>query len=283
MQARQKRRWGDRYDGRKVRKLDPMFLLIPHVMRTRVDAQVYMEEELNITAMEALVSQEKENIPGLTLLHVILAALVRMVSQRPRLNRFSSGGNIYARNYFRISMMVKEKMSDGAPEACVMPCFELSDCLADVVLGFNAARDEALRAAGNSTDGTVRILGAIPGCIRRGFINLMRGLDAVGWMPRRINRVSPFHSSFFVTSMGSIGIDPIYHHLYEFGTTSVFIALGKKRGEREDRTMLFRFVLDERICDGYYYAQSVRKLRSYFKNPAQLLKPPEEVFFDDGI
>jgi hypothetical protein len=260
-----------------------MFLLIPHIMRTRVDAQVYMEEEFNISAMEELVKQQKESIPGLTLLHVILAALVRLVSQRPRLNRFTSGGNIYARNHFRISMMVKEEMSDGAPEACVMPYFEMTDSLADVVLRFNVARDEALRAAGNSTDSTVRILGAIPNIIRRGFVNLMRGLDSMGLMPRLINRVSPFHSSFFVTSMGSIGIDPIYHHLYEFGTTSVFVAIGKKRGERDDRTMLFRFVLDERICDGYYYAQSVRRLRGYFKNPAQLMNPPDAVVTDDGI
>ena len=86
--------------------------------------------------------------------------------------------------------------------------------------------------------------------------------------------------------MGSLGIDSIYHHLYEFGTTSCFIAMGKKQfvpfvrpdgtlGQR--KVINFRFVLDERICDGYYYAASIKKFRRYLKHPELLERPPENL------
>lgn len=61
---------------------------------------------------------------------------------------------------------------------------------------------------------------------------VLRTLDYYGILPKLINRVSPFHTSVFVTDLGSIGIQPIYHHLYEFGTTSIFVAFGAKQKEK---------------------------------------------------
>lgn len=279
-----KRRWGDRYDGFKIRALDPLFLLIPHIMRTRIDAQVYMEERMNISEVERFVREHKATYPELTILHVILASLVRLVAVRPQLNRFSAGGNTYARNYLRISLVVKEQMHDNGAEACLTPEFDVYDTLPTVIRIFEDAKKEALtQANGNGTDQIVQMLGKTPNWLRRSFVNLMRYLDSIGYMPKIINRVSPFHSSFYITSMGSLGIDPIYHHLYEFGTTSAFLAIGKKLGPRENRQMNFRFVLDERICDGYYYANSMKKLRNILKKPEQLLHPPETVILDEGL
>jgi len=118
------------------------------------------------------------------------------------------------------------------------------------------------------------------------------GMDKVGIMPKMINKASPWHCTMFLTNIGSIGIESIYHHLYEFGTCSMFVAMGKKsrshvmdrNGELKVRKSIhLKFVLDERICDGFYYASSMRLLSKYLDDPTMLLSPPEKVVMDEGI
>ena len=140
----------------------------------------------------------------------------------------------------------------------------------------------------NATDKTARALAVIPSWIKRPFVNLMFRLDNVGLIPTALEEASPWHSSAFLTNTGSIGIDSVYHHLYEFGTCSFFIAVGKKsRTENEDgsteRTMRMKFVIDERICDGHYYALSMRYMRKLLLKPEKLLEPPKQVIYDHEI
>ena len=117
-------------------------------------------------------------------------------------------------------------------------------------------------------------------------------LDSVGLLPASLLKASPFHSSAFITHVGTLGIPPVYHHLYEFGTTSMFLAIGKKEFEysmdenekmQKDRTIGLKFTLDERVCDGYYYAKSMREFSKYLHNPELLLVPPSEVIVDPGV
>ena len=97
-------------------------------------------------------------------------------------------------------------------------------------------------------------------------------------MPRKIINASPFHTSAFLTNVGSLGIDTIYHHLYNFGTTSMFFAMGKKKKSyiyeddeiRKEKCITIAFVGDERICDGYYYASSFRSFIRYLNRPELL-------------
>ena len=151
------------------------------------------------------------------------------------------------------------------------------------------AKAEDEKNKGNDTDLTIRIVSALPGFLIKFVVWLLRSLDSVGLMPKFINRVSPFHSSAFVTNVGSIGLNPVYHHLYEFGTTSAFMAIGKKEVVNElqrDGTVLskhvinMRFVLDERICDGYYFASAIKVFKHYVKHPELLLLPPEYISED---
>lgn len=291
--SKRKRRFGDRYDGYKVRNLDPVFGIIPYIMRSRLDSQIFFEEEIDITGLRAFIVENRKDIPGLSMYHFFIAALVRTMAQRPRINRFVSGGKIYSRNYLRISLTVKKAMSKDGEEGNLNPEFEPSDTLADVAAKFNAAlaevRAEEEAAAGNDTDITVKLLNLLPGFIKRWFINFMRHLDSCGMMPKIINKVSPFHSSAYVTNVGSIGLNSIYHHLYEFGTTSVFMAIGKKEVKHElerdgsvrsKHVMKVRFVLDERICDGYYFASAIKQFMHCFKHPELLLAPPEYISED---
>ena len=290
---KRKRKFGDRYDGYKVREMDPLFSVIPHIMRTRLDSQVFFDEEVDISGLRKFLAEQRAEIPGLSMYHFFVAAIIRTVAQRPRINRFVSGRKVYSRSYIRTSLTIKKSLSDNGEEALVMPEFDVTDTLADVTRKFNIAISEAKaeeeQSKGNDTELTVKVLNALPGFIKKFFVWAMRNLDAIGLMPKFINKVSPFHSTIFITNVGSLGLRPIYHHLYEFGTTSMFLAIGRKEIKNEvkrDGTIVhkhivnMRFVLDERICDGYYFASAIKLFKYYVKNPELLLAPPDSISED---
>jgi len=284
---KRKRRLGDRHDGYKVRNLDLPFYIIPVVMRTRLDSQVFFNISIDIDDIEKYVREKRRSdIPNLKLLHVVMAAALRMFATRPQLNRFVAGKKIYAHNDISFSMSIKRNLTDDGEETEVCPVFERTDTLYDVVKKFNGEVEKAFADEETDTDKLNRIVGMTPTCIKSFIVFVLRNLDKVGLMPKFITKASPFHASAYITDVGSLGIDSIYHHLYEFGTCSCFIAMGKKQTIpciKDDGTLgqkkviNFRFVLDERITDGHYYAASLRKFTRYMKHPELLELPPEEL------
>ena len=285
--------WGDRYDGWRVRKVDPVFSVIPYFLRTRMDAQNYFEERVSIDHIEKFIKEQKELIPDLSIMHIVMAALVRLISQRPHLNRFVMWNKIFARNHVTFSIAVKRSLSDNGEETLIKPQFLPSDTLQDIVRKTREEQENNQQPGQqNSSDLISKILGMLPDLSMRFVVFLLLWLDKVGLMPKFIEKASPWHCSVFLTNIGSIGVESIYHHLYEFGTCSMFVAMGKKsrrhsfnkHGElAASKSILLKFVLDERICDGFYYASSMRMLSKIMNNPASLLTPPEKIIVDEGV
>lgn len=285
--------WGDRYDGWRVRRVDAVFRVIPYILRTRMDAQNFFEERIQVDKIEEFIKKHREDIPDLSIMHVIMAALVRLISQRPHLNRFVVWNKIFARNHINFSIAIKRSLTDAGEETLIKPYFLPEDTLLDVVRKTKELQ-EANQKAGtkNASDTISRILGVLPDTLMRIVAWLMLWLDKVGLLPKFINEASPWHCSIFLTNIGSIGVESIYHHLYEFGTCSNFVAMGKKSRQHllnphgnlvAHKNIALKFVLDERICDGFYYASSMRMLSKYLDNPGVLLTPPEKVIIDEGV
>ncbi len=291
-----KRRLGDRKDGWRLRHTQSVFAVMPHIMKRRCDAQVYFDEVVEIEELEKYVRQLRRDhdMPYFSMYHLMITAMMRMFVLRPRLNRFVINGKTFARNRLTASMTVKRQLSAEAPEVVIKPHFEKTDTLFDVYRRINDAMEKEVRDSEgeNATDIAAKILNRLPAWVVRAFVNLVIFMDNRGWMNNFINNVSPFHTSFFITDVGSIGIDPIYHHIYDFGTTSVFLAMGKKQtipvvnadGTIEKRKVIrIKLTLDERICDGQYYAESFRMFRRLLKKPQQLEVPPTEFPEDTWI
>lgn len=292
-----KRRFGDRNDGFLVRNLDPMGKLIPYIMRSKSDSWVLFEDRIDIThTQEFLHTMRKSKIPGLTLYHIVFAAIVRTYSQVPELNRFIQRNNIYARNEMKGSMVVMKGMQRDSERTTIMPRFEMDATLPEVVREIESLAnpiDRTKKVAEdenrNDFDKLELALALIPGWLIRFVFSLLKLLDRYGLIPRKITSLSPFHSSFFITNMGSIGMQPVYHHIYEFGTISIFGAIGSKEtvheidreGNIRRKTYLnMKFVVDERICDGFVYAIGFKHIKSGISKPEQLMERPKEVIHD---
>ena len=293
---KRKRRFGDRKDGWRLRHTHSFFAVMPHIMKTRADSQVYFDEMVDIEELEKYVRRIRReyDMPYFSMYHLFLAAMLRMFVLRPRLNRFVMNGKIYARNRLTASMTVKRELSQNAYDVCIKPTFEPTDTIFDVYRRVDEAMEKDVRddKGENSTDLTANILNRLPAWFVRLFVNIIIFADNRGWLNNFINNISPFHTSFFLTDVGSIGIDPIYHHIYDFGTTSAFIAMGKKQrvpvvgldGQIHVKKVIrLKFVLDERVCDGHYYAESFRIFHRLLKKPELLEVPPTEIPEDTWI
>lgn len=285
--------FGDRYDGWRVKKIDTVFRVIPYFLRTRMDAQNFFEEKLVIDDLEEFIKKHKEDIPDLSIMHIIIAALVRLFAQRPNLNRFVIWNKIFARNHLNVSIAVKRSLSDDGEETLIKPFFMPTDTLYDVVNKVKAELDNNQKTGQkNGSDAVAGFIGKLPDFLLRFVVFVLLWMDKVGIMPKIINKVSPWHCSIFLTNIGSIGVESIYHHLYEFGTCSIFVAMGRKSKENiidkegnieSQKSIMLKFVLDERVCDGFYYASSMRSLNKILANPEILLTPPAKVNIDEGV
>lgn len=286
---KRKKRLGDRYDGRRLRTVPPMSALMPYLMKVRADSQNQFEDTIDITNIENyLAEKKKEGYTDMGLLHVIIAAYVRVVCERPALNRFIAGQRIFHRNKLECLMTIKKDMLLDSPDTCIKVEFDPRDNIYNVYKKFQKRVIEAKNEDGDF-ESVVGTLCKLPGLMLRFIVATLRTLDYFGLMPKALANVSPFHGSMIITSMGSLGIPAIYHHLYDFGHLPIFLSYGRMYydevvladGTREKHHFVtFKVVTDERICDGFYYASSFKLLKRILQHPEILDQTPEAAVED---
>ena len=284
--------WGDRVDGRKLRTLDPVQIVANYIMPTRVGSSNFVRDSVEITAMERYIREKRR--AGLTsfgITHVFLAAYVRTVAKYPALNRFLSGQQVYSRgDDIQFCMMVKEEMSTDAPESAMKLHLTPTDSVEDIYRKMTEQVTRIKEASDASDfDKTAKLLSLIPGVVFKFVVWLLKVADYFGLLPKFLLEVSPFHGSIFFTSMGSLGIPPIVHHLYDFGNLPVFCAFGCKYRKNEidlDGNLVqrkyvdFTVNTDERICDGFYFATALKHMKKLLQHPERLDEPLDEVVKD---
>ena len=271
--------FGHRPDGKKVKGLDPIFRVIPNVMLDRDDSQVYFKQDIPLKNLDEYIDRKLEDGIRFSYMDIIYSAIVRIIKERPQLNRFAMHGTLYERDGIYVTLTIKKGLEDNTPETTVKLKFtgdeniyEVSEILQKTIEKNKNVTEE------NSTDKLAGALSLIPDFMLRWAVKFLWFLDKHGLLPRAIIDASPFHTSAFLTNVGSLGIDSIYHHLYNFGTTSMFFSMGKKKKSyiyeddeiQQEKCITIAFVGDERICDGYYYASSFKQLSRYLKKPELL-------------
>lgn len=290
MADKPRKRLGDRKEGRRLRTITPLMAFTPYIMKDRNDSCNYFEGAVDITETDRWLREQRRNgYKGIGMLHMFIAAYIRVVSHMPGLNRFVSGQRIYARNEILINMMVKYSVEPDSPETVAKVKFEPTDTIYDVYNKMNAAVEEIRSSDSSGTEDAANVLMKFPRLVLKFAVWLIRLADYFDWLPSSLLNVSPFHGSMILTDLGSLGIPAIYHHIYNFGNLPVFLAFGAKRTETglnpdgqvvHRKFVDYKIVCDERICDGTYYASAFKYLRYYLKNPDELTRPPESVVED---
>lgn len=285
--------WGDRADGRRVRGLSPFSIVVPYIMPTRVGSSNFINDTADIDAAESYISlKRKEGFDGFGITHIFLAAYVRCVAKYPAVNRFLAGQRVYSRgDDIQFCMIVKTEMRLDAPDTAIKLHLKPTDTVNDIYYKLNEEIEKVKNTpTGQSAfDKTAQALSYCPGIVFRIVIDILKLMDYFGCLPKFLLEVSPFHGSMFFTSMASLGIPPIVHHLYDFGNLPIFCAMGAKRTEVETddnghtvkhKYLDYTFNTDERICDGYYYASVMKYFKKLLAHPEKLELPPDEVVQD---
>lgn len=271
-------------EGRRVRSMSPMSVFVPFIMKKRNDACNFFTDEFEIDRAEDYIHEKRrQGLKSFGLMHLIVAAYVRIIAEKPGVNRFIRGQRVMARNNIEVMLTIKRKMELNS-EDTVVKFFPERDFTAEQVYNeMTATIKEATQNTATDFDKTAAAFTRLPRFVLRSVITLLHLFDYYGLLPRFLTKVSPFHGSMFITSMGSLGIKPIYHHLYNFGNVPVFVSFGKTRRENvlndngsvtTKKYLDMSFVCDERICDGYYYASVLKSLKYYISNPELLDVPP---------
>lgn len=288
---KKKHRFGDRKEGRRLRTLPPISYVSPYLMPSRTGAQNLIADTVDITETDKFLRELKsKGYKNISVLHIIIAAYIRSLTTRPALNRFCSGQKLYHRDDIEIIMTVKKDMSLKSEDTIVKVKFELTDTLLDVYEKFNAAFSEAIAEESDTDlDKVLGVLVKFPGFVFRTAVALLKFMDYYGLIPKSLLDVSPFHGSMVLTSMGSLGIPPVFHHLYNFGNAPIFTSYGRKYHQnvlKDDGTvdkriyMDLKVSVDERICDGFYFASAFKMIKKMIATPEVLMTPPEEIVED---
>ena len=277
-------------EGRRIRTAQVMEQITAYFMPNRTGASNLFSESAEITELERYIRRKrKEGLTGFSMTHAVLAAYVRTVAKYPALNRFIAGQRIYSRGEdVAVCMTVKKELTAQSPDSLIKVYLHPADTAADVYRKFNEKVEEAKNEMETTADATVAGFMAIPRLVLKLAVWLLKCLDYFGLLPKFLLEVSPFHGSVYFTNVGSLGIKPVFHHLYDFGTVPVFCAFGRKRraeeikdGEIMERKYLdLTFNLDERICDGFYYASVIKYFLRLLRNPEVLDEVPEVIGTD---
>lgn len=274
--------FGYRPDGKKVKDLDPITKIVPHIMSARHDALNSTTYNIDCSGFDAFIHKQAEQGVQYNYMHILIAAMVRGLALYPALNRFVMNGRIYEHNAIQISFVVKKSLDLDAPESLVKITCSGKETIAEIREKINAAIEEDARPdANNGTEKIARVLTFTPNFMIKFLVGLIKFMDKHSMLPMAILNLSPFHTSAFVTNLKSIKGPSIYHHLYDFGTTGIFFAMGKEsvtpivRGGEivKGKILPLKIVMDERFADGMYWVSGLRQLVHFLQNPSLLEAP----------
>ena len=270
-----------RSDGKRIKYEDILVKMTPHFMKTRNDAVNQIMHPVRVEDMDAWIREksEKEGIV-FNYMHVVMATIVRLLATRQRLNRFVVRGAVYQRNCISISLTVKRSLRDEGAESTIKVPFTGEETIYEVKEKIDKAIKESIDED-NKTQKTIKKLAVLPNWLLRFAIGTIKWLDNRNMLPKALINASPFHTSVYVTYLKSIRCDAVLHHIYNFGTTGIFVAIGKEKfapvADFEElkvgKIMNLGITMDERFCDGFYFAKSLRIWNDMFHNLSELEKP----------
>ena len=288
----QKRRRGDRRDGRLLRELDSLHFITGIIYPNRCDNEAYVSERIDLTAINAYLAEKNQTETEFpyTMFHLVVAALLRTITQRPKLNRFIVNSNFYQRNEVSAAFVVKKQFSDKGAEALAFLHSREDNTLADVHEYIRRQVQDCRSEKVDSSTENMDILNKLPRWLGKTAVKFIMWLDKHGWVPKDMVATDPYYSSVVISNLGSIKLKCGYHHLTNWGTCSLFCIIGEKKKSpffNEDGSVDMRetldlgLTIDERLADGYYYSKSVRMLKYLLEHPEELEKPlSEEVHYE---
>ena len=272
-----------KYGAKPVKEIWGKFALYPFISSRRSESVIYFTKEIDLEPVEEYISETKEKGISISLFPLLVCAISRTFYKRPHLNRFILGKRLYQRDRFSISYVVRKSMTEAGQELAVTLDIPPGMSPAEVQEKMKQIHEAVKNSEETRLDRLMKTFASFP----RFFLNMvffvLRRLDNQGLIPKAIRNELPFYASVCISNIGSLGSNPPFHHLYEVGTTSLFIAMGKQESRlyrdpvtneiKTKKVLPLCLTADERICDGFYLARSMETFVRYASNPKSMERP----------
>jgi hypothetical protein len=281
------RKAGDRKDGVLLRNLDSMHFIVPIIYPNRCDNEAFISERIDLTALNAYLEKKNASSPEYkyNLFQTIVTAMLKSITLRPKMNRFIVNSNVYQRNEVSAAFVVKKQFSDDGAEGLAFIHSRPDDTIDSI---HDAIWRQVTENRGDKVDAStdsMDMFNRMPRFLGKAIVKFICFLDRHGWVPASLIATDPYYSSVVLTNLGSIRLHSGYHHLTNWGTNSVFVAIGERKVRPfydENGTVTMKdsvdigLTIDERIADGYYYSKTLRLFRKLMENPELLETKLEE-------
>ncbi|MDO5143817.1 MAG: 2-oxo acid dehydrogenase subunit E2 [bacterium] len=283
--------FGHRPDGKRINSIEPLVRITPYLMPMRCDAQVFLQHRLDYEQLARYIAAQNQKGERITFMQIIVASYVRSVAEHPEINRYILNKQFFSRTNCTVSFNILRDPNDAeAGETAVKIKFDLSDTIYDVrdrmnaVISVNRGADTQ-----NFVDKLASFVLSIPG-LPTALVSVVRLLDRYGLCPGALLDELPFHTGMYITNNASIGLHHVNHHIYNFGSTSMFVGMGSlervavvEDGKaRMKRFLPIGITVDERVTSGAHFSGFFGSICRYFAHPELLEVPPEKVLFDPG-
>ena len=283
-----KRRRGDRKDGYLVRDIDSMHALMPYMLPNRADNEAFLTETIDMTNVIEYINNKNADSPEFkyTFFHFLAAAIAKTIVLRPKMNRFYAGHRLYDRKDIILSFTVKKKFADNSEEGLAMVKIDPDSDVAPIEQVYEQVKKIVYNIRKeNKTDASTAKMGILlkmPRPILRTVMRFLGWLEYHGKYPKSLMKDDPYYSTVFLSNLGSIKMTADYHHLANWGTNSIFAIIGEMRpmpfynddgSVSVKKGLTISMTIDERIADGFYFANSIKVLRRFIENPELIDEP----------
>ena len=283
---------GDRFDAKYLKNTDSMHFIMPFMFPNRCDNETFFTFRIDLTQVNEYVRQKNAADPEYkyNLFQCLIAAALKTITLRSKLSIFIHDRKMYKRNEISAAFTVKQEFTDEGGEVLAFihskPDWTIDDL-------HNELHRQLLKLKNKSyadpSSGFMNKFNSLPKFISRPVLRLVCYLEKKGKIPRALVETDPYHSTVNFANLGSIGLPGGFHHLTNWGTTSMFIVVGK--ADRlpffENDEVVFKdavdlgITMDERIADGYYFSKSMKMMQYFLEHPEMLERPFNEKMDDE--
>ena len=283
---------GDRFDAKYLKDIDAMHFIMPFMYPNRCDNETFFSFQIDLTNLNEYIKKKNANNPDYkyNMFQCIITATLKTVTLRSKLNLFIHDRKMYRRNEVSTAFTVKQEFSDNGGEVLAFihskPEWNIDDVHNEIKRQLLKLKKKEYR---DESSGFMDKFNSIPKFISRPALRFVCWLEKHSLIPKALIETDPYHSSVVFANLGSIGLPEGYHHLTNWGTTSIFIVIGKsgRMPFFENDQVVFKdgvrlnFTIDERIADGYYFSKSIAMLKLFLENPEYLEQPLNEKLSDE--
>ncbi len=260
-----------RQDRDITRDIPPYRRMLAHITPDRDAAAVSFRQHLDLTKSLSWLNEQSEAGEKLSLLHLYLASVGRVLHERPRLNRYCTGTRYYQRDGVWVTVSAKKSLEDGAKVVMMKLPLHADDTPQSVQQRLAEALAPSRRGEVIAQEKEFDFFLALPGFMVDWAVGLALWLDRRHWLPSFLVDPDPLFCSLVVANLGSVGLDVAGHHLYEWGNCPLFAVIGRI----ENAQLEIEYTFDERVEDGMYCALSLKRLQEALEDPASLFTDPE--------